>query len=137
MKWDERFTALAKAIAHWSKDPRTHVGAVLTRYNRVIGTGFNGLPVGIADDYRLEDKDLKNKLVVHAEVNAIIQAGGHLCTNATLYVTHPPCVHCAGVIIQAGIGRVVVGSGALSPDWAESSSLAQELLAEAGVEYDG
>ena len=48
-KWDHRFLALAEHISHWSKDPSTKVGAVIThRSKRVVSMGFNGLPAGVA-----------------------------------------------------------------------------------------
>src|ERR1700722_2700699 len=87
MKWDIRFLELAKHISNWSKDPSTKVGAVLVNdLKQVVGMGYNGFARGVQDtDERLNDRETKYKLVVHAEVNAIIQAG-HAARNSTLYV---------------------------------------------------
>ena len=60
-KWDHRFLALAEHISHWSKDPSTKVGAVIThRSKRVVSMGFNGLPAGVEDtEERLTNREIK------------------------------------------------------------------------------
>lgn len=138
-KWDRRFLELAKLVSTWSKDPSTQVGAVLTRDRKVVGIGYNGLPSGVIDSYeRLNDRDIKYPMTVHAEVNAILQAGLR-AQGATLYVypsfmLPPVCADCAGVAIQAGIEGIV----GYAPDesdprvqrWAGSISLASEMWNE-------
>lgn len=108
--WDARFLAQAKEVAQWSKDPDKQVGAVLVSPDRrQVCWGFNGFPVGIADTpLRLGDKALKNRFMVHAELNAILNARRDL-TGWTMYCTHPPCMKngCCHAIIQSGIVRVV------------------------------
>ena len=109
IKWDRRFIALAGHVAQWSKDPSTKVGAVLVRPvdMTVISMGFNGFPRGVNDlEERYSNRPLKYKLVVHAELNAILTAKEPL-TGAHLYVTLSPCNECAKAIIQSGIARVV------------------------------
>jgi|TARA_Y100000310_G_C20704325_1_gene833614 dCMP deaminase len=104
--WDERFLKLAAHIAEWSKDPSTKIGAVVVKDRKILGTGYNGFPTRIDDDIDLlENREEKYPRVVHAEVNAIINAKTDL-SGATLYTTHIPCSSCAGVIINAGIHRV-------------------------------
>lgn len=112
-KWDRRFLELAKHISEWSKDPSTRVGAVIVDPNRiVVGMGYNGFPRGVKDsEERYNDRPTKYKLVVHAEQNAIINAG-HQAKGATIYVypafgTPPLCTNCAKSVIQAGIIRIV------------------------------
>ena len=65
---------------------------------------------------------------LHAEQNAIIQAAtlGQSIENASIYITHQPCVICAKMIINAGINRIVVKEG--YPD-----ELSAEILEEAGL----
>lgn len=108
-KWDHRFIDLATLVATWSKDPKTKMGAVLVSGDRRhISLGYNGFPKGVTDDSRLEDRDLKRKLIEHAERNCL-----HNCPfdpeklNCTLYVTGSPCTDCAKAIIQKGVKRVV------------------------------
>jgi dCMP deaminase len=107
--WDERYAAIARAVGEWSKDPRAKVGAVITDdRRRVVALGYNGFPVNVEDSAeRLGDKDLKNEMVIHAEENAVLIAG-RAADHGTAYVCGKPiCPRCAGVLIQAGISRVV------------------------------
>ena len=109
-KWDKRYRKIAKDVAAWSKEKEAHrkVGAVIVKDNRIISTGFNGFPTGVIDtDARLNTKLIKQEMVVHAEINALIVAGRE-SKGATLYVHGKPvCARCAAAIIQAGITRVV------------------------------
>ena len=133
-KWDIRYLALATFISTWSKDPSTKVGAVVVdERNQIVSLGYNGLPRGVEDSAdRLGDRDLKYKLIVHAEINAITFAerSVHGCT---LY-TYPfmPCTRCAGLIIQSGISRVVAPKLELDR-WAADFALTQQMFTEAGV----
>ena len=140
MKWDDRFLSLALHIASWSKDPSTQVGAVIVDdQHRIIGTGYNGFPRGIRDDAeRYENRELKYKMVVHAEVNAILNATGSV-KGCTLYTWPlPTCADCAKIVIQSGIKRVVSRYDVTKTTrWAESLKLASEMYREAGVEEFG
>jgi dCMP deaminase len=131
-KWDKRFLDLATHIATWSKDPNGQVGAVLISQDRKkISYGFNGFPSLIADDERLNSED-KNLLMVHAELNAILNAKTDL-THYTLYCTKTPCSNCATAIIQSGIKHVYCFAPRMSSKWFENQRLAQALFDEAGV----
>lgn len=136
-KWDIRFLQLAKHIAGWSKDPSTKVGSVVVDEQRhIVSTGFNGFARGIDDsDERLNNRELKYKLVIHAEKNALIHAQRDL-RGCTLYIwPMPPCSQCAAAIIQSGITRIV--SVRPSPEqmerWGKDILLADEMYEEAGV----
>lgn len=137
-KWDLRFLDLAKLIASWSKDPSTKCGAVITKDKRIISLGFNGFASGVRDsDERLSVRDIKYKMVLHAEDNALLFAKQDL-TNCTIYTwPFPPCSQCAAKIIQAGIGRVVAPTA--TPDlrqrWGESLSLASDMYLEANIDF--
>ena len=145
-KWDRRFLALAEHVAGWSKDPSTKVGAVLVdNQNIVVGLGYNGFPRGVEDsDERLNNRDLKLKLVVHAEVNAILMAG-EKARGATLYVwpafgVPSICNDCAKVVIQAGVAEVVSDNPSQenaerAKRWGDSLTLAKVMCTEAGVTY--
>lgn len=135
-KWDDRFYAMAQEVATWSKDPDVKVGAVaVSPDRRRFSVGYNGFPRGIADeDGRLNDKELKNLLTVHAEQN-VVYNGGDL-TGWTLYATRAPCVECALAIIQAGFARVVCFRPQ-TPDessWWRDQLTASNLLTEARIE---
>ena len=133
-----------------SKDPRTQVGAVIVGPDlEVRSTGFNGFPRGVVDwPERLQDKPTKLGLIVHAEVNAILNAArvGIPLKGCTLYLAAtddsggvwggPPCTRCSLDVIQAGIVKVVslpfkIGAST----WAEDVAMSGDLLREAGVRY--
>ena len=107
-KWDRRFLEMASLVASWSKDPSSQVGAVLTRGKFVLSVGFNGLPQGIADTAeRLENREIKYPIILHAEVNAILSARQDV-RGCSLYVTpYMPCPQCASMIVQSGVRRIV------------------------------
>ena len=78
-KWHSHFLRMALLCAQMSKDPNTQVGAVIVGPDREVrSTGFNGLPRGVADTAeRLHDRETKLKLIVHAEMNAVLNAARH------------------------------------------------------------
>ena len=89
-KWVKRFFRLANEVATWSKDPSTKVGAVIVGENKqIISQGYNGFPRGVDDtEERYNNREIKYKMVVHAEMNAILNAlyNGSSVKGATLYV---------------------------------------------------
>ena len=92
-KWDRRFLQLADQIATWSKDPSRGVGAVVvTPARQIVATGFNGLPRGFADLPERLQRPVKYDLIVHAELNAIIQCGrnGTSAIGCTVYTSFAP-----------------------------------------------
>ncbi|MET0014572.1 MAG: dCMP deaminase family protein [Sedimenticola sp.] len=136
-KWDTRFLGLAAHISAWSKDPSSQVGAVITDGNRIVSLGYNGFAAGVVDaPDRLEDRNTKLNLTIHAEENAMIFAKRDL-TDCTVYVTHPPCPRCASKLIQEEVARIV--SIAPSDDflsrWADDLELSMQMYREAGVEF--
>jgi dCMP deaminase len=93
-KWDKRFIKVAKEISDWSKDPSTHVAAIAIKDRRIIATGYNGFPKGIADKVStLNDRDSKLRLMVHAEKNMIYNAVEHGVSlkDSTVYIWGLPC----------------------------------------------
>lgn len=132
--WDGRFLEMAALVATWSKDPSTQVGAVITRGKFVVSLGFNGHPAGIEDSVaRLNDREVKYRTIIHAEMNAILSARQPV-EDCTLYVVpFMPCSNCGAVIVQAGIKRVVTYHND-NERWAESFETTRAIFAEAGVE---
>ena len=127
---------MAHHVATLSKDPSTKVGAVLfDEKRRIVSAGYNGFARGVADtDDRLSDRDVKYRLVLHAEKNAILFATGptHGCT---MVVTHPCCAQCAALIIQAGVAHVMWPKPAAEFEerWRQDLVLTREQFTEAGV----
>ena len=138
-KWDDRFLALAQHVAAWSKDPSTQVGCVLVGPNRiVVGMGYNGFPRGVADHMaRLNDRNKKYLMVQHAEANALLNTSASP-RGATAYITHPCCANCAGLMIQAGIERIVHNPACpgMIERFSESFDAAQIMFNEAGIRVD-
>lgn len=127
---------MAHHVATLSKDPSTKVGAVLfDEKRRIVSAGYNGFARGVADtDDRLSNRDVKYRLVLHAEKNAILFATGptHGCT---MVVTHPCCAQCAALIIQAGVAHVMWPKPAAEFEerWRQDLVLTREQFTEAGV----
>ncbi len=138
-KWDGRFLELADTISAWSKDPSRGVGSVIVSPMRqVIATGYNGLPRGVEDLPDRLSRPAKYDLIVHAEMNAIIQCArnGISPVGATLYSSFSPCIHCTLSIVQAGIARVVTRSIVKGDvHWNDSIEKSIAMFAEVGIEY--
>ena len=139
--WDEYFMTLANQVATRTTCMRRGVGAVIVKERRILATGYNGVPAGLA--HCAETGCLRQQLGVpsgqrheicrglHAEQNAIIQAArmGVSIEGATLYCTHFPCVICAKIIANSGISRLVYRHS--YPD-----EFSAQLLAEAGLSVE-
>ncbi|MCI9262432.1 cytidine/deoxycytidylate deaminase family protein [Adlercreutzia equolifaciens] len=143
--WDEYFMKMANDVATRTTCLRRGVGAVIVKDRRILATGYNGVPTGLA--HCSETGCLREQLGVpsgqrheicrglHAEQNAIIQAAryGIDIAGSTIYVNTQPCVVCAKMLINAGITEIVYQNP--YPD-----ELSQQMLAESGIlvrEYTG
>ncbi|MBQ7333248.1 MAG: dCMP deaminase family protein [Clostridia bacterium] len=137
ISWDEYFMGVALLAAQRSKDPNTQVGACLIdSQNRIISTGYNGFPQGCSDDdfpWNRDEKcgETKYQFVVHAELNAILNARGKLLQDSKIYVGLFPCNECAKAIIQAGVAEVIY----LSDKYHDtpSTKASRRMLEAAGV----
>jgi dCMP deaminase len=149
-RWDRHFLRLALEHARMSKDPSTKVGAVIVGPDgEVLSAGFNGFPRGIADTpERLGDRETKLRLIVHAEMNAVLAAArsGVRLRGCAIYVAAtdpsgavwggPPCVRCTVEVMQAGIEEVVSWPMRTAPSrWHADLMAARDLLEEAGIRY--
>lgn len=136
--WVTYFMDITTLVAKRSTCMRRAVGAIIVKDKRILSTGYNGAPSGIA--HCRETGCLREQLKVpsgerhelcrgiHAEQNAIIQAAYHGVSirKATLFCTHMPCSICAKMIINAGISKIYYLSG-----YADDMSLA--MFDEAGL----
>ena len=135
--WDEYFMGVAMLAARRSKDHNTQVGAcIVSQDNIIISTGYNGLPNGCSDDeypWEREGDETKYPYVVHAELNAILNANGRDLRGSRLYVALFPCNECAKAIIQAGVKEVLY----LSDKYADTSATraSKRMMDSAGVAY--
>ena len=120
-----------------SKDPSTQVGAcIVSDDNRILSTGYNGFPQGCSDDdfpwNRDESKgETKYNFVVHAELNAILNAGGKSLVGSRIFVSLFPCHECAKAIIQSGVKEVVYLSDKYNGTVSDNAS--KRMLNAAGV----
>jgi dCMP deaminase len=138
ISWDEYFMGVALLSGKRSKDPSTQVGAcIVNQQNKIVGVGYNGLPIGLSDDEYPWVKqgdflDTKYPYVCHAELNAILNSitGLHGCR---IYVALFPCNECTKAIIQSGIKEVVY----LSDKYAGQDIFiaSKKMLDSAGVAY--
>ena len=138
--WDEYFATLAKQVSTRTTCMRRAVGAVVVKDNRILATGYNGVPSGM--HHCGEVGCLRDKLGVpsgqrqeicrglHAEQNAIIQAAkyGIDISGAKIYITTQPCITCAKMLINAGITEIIYANP--YPD-----ELSLGMLDEAGIAY--
>jgi dCMP deaminase len=128
---------IAMLAAKRSKDPSTQVGAcIVSTDNIIISTGYNGMPKGCSDDefpWEREGEENKYPYVVHAELNAILNANGRDLRDSRLYVALFPCNECAKAIIQSGVKEVVY----LSDKYADTpvTKASKRMLDAAGVRY--
>ena len=137
ISWDDYFMGVALLAAERSKDPNTQVGAcIVDDQNRILSTGYNGFPKGCSDDDFPWNRDsscgeTKYPFVVHAELNAVLNARGKNLEGSRLYVALFPCNECAKAIIQAGISEVVY----LSDKYHDtpSTKASRRMLTAAGV----
>lgn len=109
MSRDSMLIEIARTVAKRSTCLRLQCGAVIEIDGRVLSTGYNGAPAGMphcTPDICGPDKPCERTL--HAEANAIAFAARHgvAIAGADLYATDSPCIHCAKIIINAGIKRV-------------------------------
>ena len=111
--------SIAQLVAERSTCLRRHVGAVLVKDKRILATGYNGAPSGVA--HCIEIGCLREKLNIpagerheicrgiHAEQNAIIQAAtfGADISDGLIYSTHQPCFICTKMLINAHISKII------------------------------
>lgn len=136
--WIEYFMEAARLAASRSTCIRRHVGAVAVRDNRIIATGYNGVPSGL--EHCTETTCVRTKHHIpsgtchelcrgcHAEQNVIIQCAkyGVSITGAVIYCTHMPCAACMKMLINCGAASVCYSEG--YPD-----SLTKELSRQAHI----
>ncbi len=130
--WDEYFIGIAKAISARATCFRRKYGAVVTKDNTIVSTGYNGAPSGMKDCLEVGKCTRRELQIphgeryelchsVHAEANAIIRASMDELRGATIYISgsdegkneclSEPCMMCKRMILNARIARVVYSDG--------------------------
>ena len=115
------FMVIAEKFSTLSTCGRLKVGAVITKNNRIISTGYNGVPSGLQHcceihkgiDFSIPEnnemhKQFSAQYELHAEQNAIVEAAknGIALNGSILYTTVEPCDYCRKLIAQSGIKNV-------------------------------
>lgn len=136
-RWINYFFDLAERASGQSKDPNTRHGAVIVNdRKRIVGIGFNGFPRDLKDDPEiLNNRELKQKYMVHAEANAINNSLTSV-EGCHIFVTGAPCSACALKIIEREIGHVWWlddGREDFKVRWADEIELATKMFKSAGV----
>lgn len=118
----DAYMKTAETFAELSHARRLHVGAIVVKDDRIISIGYNGMPAGwdnncedeighvIDVDENVVEIRLKTKPeVLHAETNCIakLAKSNESGMGATMFITHAPCLDCAKLIYQSGIGSVL------------------------------
>ncbi|MDA8170082.1 MAG: dCMP deaminase family protein [Nitrospiraceae bacterium] len=131
--WDEYFINIAKAVSLRATCLRRRYGAVITKDNTIVSTGYNGAPRGMKDC--LEAGSCTRQVLqiphgeryelchsVHAEANAIMRASQEELNGSTIYISgadggagaecsSEPCMMCQRMILNARIAKVVYSDG--------------------------
>ncbi|MBC8183343.1 AAA family ATPase [candidate division KSB1 bacterium] len=138
--WEEYFLKMAFLVAERSTCNRHHVGAIIVKGRHVLTTGYNGaarktddcLKLGCLRDQLKIPSGERHEIcrAIHAEQNAIIQAGVHGVNieGTTIYCTHSPCIICAKMIVNAGIKEIIT-----CDDYPDEFNLVLDLFNQAGI----
>ncbi len=138
--WEEYFLKMAFLVAERSTCNRHHVGAIIVKGRHVLTTGYNGaarktedcLKLGCLRDQLKIPSGERHEIcrAIHAEQNAIIQAGVHGVNieGATLFCTHSPCIICAKMIVNAGIKEIITCDA-----YPDDFNLVLDLFSQVGI----
>lgn len=108
LEWDEYFMSMALLASSRSPCSRLRVGSVIIKSNRIISMGYNGFIPGSPHISHIRDGH--EQATIHSEINAIgncNRLGGVGLENATIYITHFPCINCFKSIVSNGIKEIV------------------------------
>jgi dCMP deaminase len=118
-KFINLYRDIALRVAQLSSARRLKCGAIIVRDDRIISIGYNGMPAGWDNNCEYERWNVNDGTaeletrpeVLHAETNAIakLARSNDSGNGADIFITHSPCMQCAKLIYQSGIGRVFFG----------------------------
>lgn len=91
-----------KRLSNSSTETESHTKKWIVSLNvwQILSIGYNGFPPWISNSKENWSKELKEKLVVHAEANAVLLKGTANLENSIAFVTLFPCNDCAKMLIQ-------------------------------------
>lgn len=112
MRLDKYYLDIAQAASQRSKCVSLKVGCVLVMDDKIVSTGLNGTHRGAPNccdhfpEGNCEEHGAWSEInEIHAEMNAIIQAGRDL-RGAWAFTTTSPCWNCLKHLLAAGITKI-------------------------------
>lgn len=123
--WDTYFMDIAYMASTRSQCLRRHVGAVLVQGKKLLGTAYNGAPMGVPDCSEagcmlVEEVEVvasedgermirKQRCIrtIHAEQNLLLFTDRNDREGSTVYVTDQPCWTCSNMLANSGIKEIV------------------------------
>ena len=116
--WDQHWMDAATLASQMSTCASGRkVGAAFVGDERLLATGFNGVPSGYPHPETCARREagvpsgqgLELCICAHAEANGIANAAryGVSLQGSTVYVTCQPCASCMGALANVGVARVV------------------------------
>ncbi|WP_274651974.1 deoxycytidylate deaminase [Paenibacillus humicola] len=146
--WDTYFMDIAYMVSTRSRCPRRHVGAVLVQGKKLLGTAYNGAPMGVADcseagcmiveEVEVETSGGEEKMIrkqrcirtIHAEQNLLLFTDRIDREGSTVYVTDQPCWTCANMLANSGINEIVYHR-----PYPKDSEKVADLMAQKGITF--
>lgn len=139
---DVMFMRITREIANSSRDPNAKVGCIAVKDGQII-YGYNRFPDGIKQDWRMHVKRIKLNLVLHAEMNMLINAlnNGVSLDGASAYIYGlPVCSSCIKPLIQTKLSKIIMcdATGGNSKSWSINSETyknTEMMLIEKGIGF--
>ncbi|MCF2940832.1 cytidine/deoxycytidylate deaminase family protein [Paenibacillus alkaliterrae] len=146
--WDTYFMDIAYMVSTRSRCPRRHVGSVLVQGKKLLGTAYNGAPMGVQDcleagcmiseEIEMKLMDGKEQLfkkqrcirTIHAEQNLLLFTDRADREGSTVYVTDQPCWTCANMLANSGIIEIVYHRS-----YPKDSEKVVALMAQKGITF--
>mgnify|MGYP003650395122 FL=1 len=117
-KFIDYYMKVAELTSTLSYAKRLQVGSVIVKGNKILATGYNGMPSGwdnecetveiVEIDEKFSKQLVTKQEVLHSETNAIakVSASTESSEGSTMFCTHAPCINCAKLIYQSGINSL-------------------------------
>ncbi|WP_342552142.1 cytidine/deoxycytidylate deaminase family protein [Paenibacillus sp. FSL R7-0652] len=146
--WDTYFMDIAYMVSTRSRCPRRHVGAVLVQGKKLLGTAYNGAPMGvpdcseagcmIAEEYELVVTDDHEEMVkkqrcirtIHAEQNLLLFTDRIDREGSSVYVTDEPCWTCANMLANSGVTEIV-----FHRSYPKDTSKVKNMMQQKGISF--
>jgi dCMP deaminase len=144
--WDTYFMDIAYMVSTRSRCSRRHVGALLVQGKKLLGTAYNGAPMGVSDCSEagcmiVEELEVKlhegqEQMVkkqrcirtIHAEQNLLLFTDRIDREGSTVYVSDQPCWTCANMLANSGVKEIVYHRS-----YPKDSDKVNELMHQKGI----